>query len=279
MVIPKTSDLLKLHKLVPNKRLGQNFILDSNITDKIVRYIPNIDNAVVLEIGAGPGTLTRSLLTSSAKTIYALECDPKLITLLNILQGLYFDRLKIIESDALYFLEESIDLCKKITLVGNLPYNISVPLLFKWLCKTHLFDSLTLMFQKEVADRITAKPNNKNYGILSVMVQFSCCAFHNFDVNPKVFFPPPKITSSVITLIPKAIGDYPAHLRSTLKKICDAAFNQRRKILYNSLSKMTTYSKLLLDHTGIDGNLRAENLSVEQFTRLAAAYEKLNLID
>ena len=280
-MIPKISDLLRLHKLTPNRKLGQNFLLDTNITDKIVKYIPNVENATILEIGSGPGALTRSLLSSAAKLVYALEFDSSLIVLLNMLQDHYPDRLRVIEENALYFLEETIAFDQKIALIGNLPYNISVPLLFKWLDKLHLFNSLTLMFQKEVANRIIAQPHNKNYGILSVMVQFSCNVVHNFDISPGAFFPPPKVTSSVITLVPKPIDEYLIKLRPTLKKVCDAAFNQRRKTIRNSLSKVTIYSKLLLDNSEIDDNLRAENLSVEQFIRLAMEYEKLqfNLID
>ncbi len=276
-MLPKISDLLKQHQLYPSKKLGQNFLLDSNITDKIVRYIPNIKDAVILEIGSGPGALTRSLLASPAKLVYALEFDPKMIMLLNMLKDIHPNKLKIIEGDALYFSEEDLASNQKITLVGNLPYNISVPLLFKWLDKLNLFNSFTLMFQKEVADRITASPNNKNYGNLSVLTQFSCKVFHNFDINPAAFYPPPKITSSVITIIPKDQSEYPSELLPIVKKICHAAFNQRRKTIRNSLSKICFYTKLLLDNAEIDGNLRAENLSVEQFIRLAQEYIKLQL--
>ena len=274
-MIPKISALLKTHQLSPSKKLGQNFLLDSNITDKIVRYIPKIKNANVLEIGAGPGALTRSLLSSEAKMIFALEFDHKLVMLLELLKEKHPDRLMVIEGDALYFSEETLALGDKLTLVGNLPYNISVPLLFKWLDKSHLFNSLTLMFQKEVADRITATPNSKSYGILSVLTQFSSNVFHGFDISPTAFFPPPKVTSSVITIIPKTRNDYSIELYEILKKVCNAAFNQRRKTIRNSLSTITYCAKEILKNADIDDNLRAENLSVEQFVRLAKEYIKL----
>lgn len=274
-MIPKISALLKTHQLSPSKKLGQNFLLDSNITDKIVRYIPKIKNANVLEIGAGPGALTRSLLSSEAKIIFALEFDHKLVMLLELLKEKHPDRLMVIEGDALYFSEETLALGDKLTLVGNLPYNISVPLLFKWLDKSHLFNSLTLMFQKEVADRITATPNSKSYGNLSVLTQFSSNVFHGFDISPTAFFPPPKVTSSVITIIPKTRDDYSIELYEILKKVCNAAFNQRRKTIRNSLSTITYCAKEILKNADIDDNLRAENLSVEQFVRLAKEYIKL----
>ncbi len=274
-MIPKISALLKTHQLSPSKKLGQNFLLDSNITDKIVRNIPKIKNATVLEIGAGPGALTRSLLSSDAKMIFALEFDRKLVSLLELLQEQHPDRLKVIEGDALYFPEETLVSGHKLTLVGNLPYNISVPLLFKWLDKSHLFDSLTLMFQKEVADRIAAKPNSKSYGNLSVLTQFSSNVFHGFDISPTAFFPPPKVTSSVITIIPKPRDEYSIELYEVLKKICHAAFNQRRKTIRNSLSAITYCAKEILKNADIDDSLRAENLSVEQFVRLTEEYIKL----
>jgi 16S rRNA (adenine1518-N6/adenine1519-N6)-dimethyltransferase len=273
-VIPKISELLKAHQLSPSKKLGQNFLLDSNVTDKIVRYVPNIKDAVVLEIGAGPGALTRSLLSSSAKMIFALEFDRKLITLLELLQTQFPDKMQVIESDAIYFQEEIIAQGGKITLVGNLPYNISVPLLFKWLDKSHLFNSLTLMFQKEVADRIIAKPNSKSYGNLSVLAQFSSNVFHGFDISPTAFFPPPKVTSSVITVVPKPRDEYSMELYPVLKKICHAAFNQRRKTISNSLSAITYCAKEILKNADIDDGLRAENLSVDQFVRLTEEYIK-----
>lgn len=274
-MIPKISELLKIYQLSPSKKLGQNFLLDSNITDKIVKHVPRIKNANVLEIGAGPGALTRSLLSSDAKMIFALEFDHKLVKLLELLQEKYPDKLTVIEGDALYFSEETLTLGEKLTLVGNLPYNISVPLLFKWLDKSHLFNSLTLMFQKEVADRITATPNSKSYGNLSVLTQFSADVFHGFDISPTAFFPPPKVTSSVINIIPKTRDGYSIELYEVLKKVCNAAFNQRRKTIRNSLSKITYCAKQILKNADIDDGLRAENLSVEQFVRLAKEYMKL----
>lgn len=272
-MLPTVAQLLKIHQLTPSKKLGQNFLLDSNITDKIVRYIPRIKDTIVLEIGSGPGALTRSLLASEAKKVYALEFDHKMLELLRLLHPYYPGKLEIIEADALYFAEESLG--TKLALAGNLPYNISVPLLFKWLEKLDLFSSMTLMFQKEVANRIAAKPGGKNYGNLAVLVQFSCEVFHNFDINPAAFFPPPKVTSSVITIIPKEKGTYPAELFPVLRDLCHAAFNQRRKTIRNSLSKISYFPKLLLSNAEIDDNLRAENLSIDQFIRLTQEHIKL----
>lgn len=274
-MLPKILDLLKQYNLTPTKKLGQNFLLDGNITDKIIRYIPDLKDATVIEIGSGPGALTRSLLASDAKQVYALEFDGKMITLLDLLKTHFPDKLQVIQADAMTFKEESLG-SDKLTLVGNLPYNISVPLLFKWLDKIGTFSSLTLMFQKEVADRIKASPSSKDYGILSVMAQLSCDIFHNFDVSPESFYPPPKIWSSVITLVPRKEELCSLQLKSVLHKIVHAAFNQRRKTIRNSLNSVFVDTVKLLEMAEIDGNLRAENLTVEQYLRLSKEFLKLS---
>lgn len=266
-MLPKIRDLLKLHNLTPNKRLGQNFLLDSNITDKIVRHIPNIAGATILEIGSGPGALTRSLLASNANKIYALEFDSNMIKLLNILHEYYPKKMTILEADALNFAEESLPE-EKLIIAGNLPYNISVPLLFKWLDKIEKFSSLTLMFQKEVADRICAKPGTKSYGVLSIMAQFCCEISLDFDISPECFYPPPKIWSSVVTLVPKRNQQYNKKLKPYLYKIVSTAFNQRRKTLRNSLAPIASNISEILEKAEINEKLRAENLSLSDYIRI-----------
>ena len=259
--------MITAHGLNAKKSLGQHFILDSNLTDRIAKNA-NVGGTTVIEVGAGPGGLTRSLLSHNVSRLIAIEKDKDCIAALKSIKHNYKDRLDIIQADAL-----EIELSKLTTdpihIVANLPYNISIPLLLHWLRQASQISSMTLMFQKEVADRLTAVPSTKAYGRMSVMAQWLCEIRHLFNVDKRAFLPVPKVMSSVISLSVRQEQLAPAGWDS-LQKITASAFNQRRKMLRSSLK---TYN---LDFTAlnISPELRAENLSIEQFCSLARAISR-----
>ena len=257
------------HDLQPQKKLGQNFLLDQNITDKIARYAGNIEGQDVLEIGPGPGGLTRSILKNNPKHLYAVEKDPRCIA---ALQEIDDPRLSIIEADALKF--DVTTLPANIKIIANLPYNIGTELLMQWLDKLPHIQDLTIMLQKEVADRITGKPSSKEYGRLSVFCQWLCDINIAFHLPPEVFFPPPKVTSSVIHLKPLTTPRFPADAK-TLQHVVKTAFNQRRKMLRGSLKTLSPDIEGLLTSAGIRPDARPEDISIEAFCRLACLVHAL----
>lgn len=253
--------------LKPKKSLGQNFILSSEITKKIVALADSLENFNVIEIGPGYGALTREILVHNPKSLLSIEKDRDLVKhhdqLLNEHQGKY----RIIEADALHVIEEEL-IERPVKVIANLPYNISVVLFLKWLNNIKFFTSLTLMFQKEVADRITARPNSKDYGSLSVLSQLLCDIKKEFDIEPKEFFPRPKIHSSVITVNPLPTPKFAVNLE-TLTRLTRVVFSQRRKMLRNSLQNITNHAETVLENAKLSGNERPENLTIEQFCLLA----------
>uniref|UniRef100_A0A1A9VJN0 rRNA adenine N(6)-methyltransferase n=1 Tax=Glossina austeni TaxID=7395 RepID=A0A1A9VJN0_GLOAU len=253
--------------LKPKKSLGQNFILSSEITKKIVALAGSLENFNVIEIGPGYGALTREILVHNPKSLLSIEKDRDLVKhhdqLLNEHQGKY----RIIEADALHVTEEEL-IERPVKVIANLPYNISVVLFLKWLNNIKFFTNLTLMFQKEVADRITARPNSKDYGSLSVLSQLLCDIKKEFDIEPKEFFPRPKIHSSVITVNPLPTPKFAVNLE-TLTRLTRAVFAQRRKMLRNSLQNITNHAETVLENAKLSGNQRPENLTIEQFCSLA----------
>lgn len=270
--LPPLRDVIARHDLRANKRLGQNFLLDLNITHKIAAAIPDIDNHHVIEIGPGPGGLTRGLLSCGARKVTVIELDRRAIPALKDIQSAYGDdRLQIIEGDALALDIKDIKGRKPVWIAGNLPYNIATPLLFGWL--KAIYDApdqiagMVLMFQKEVGDRIIAAPGSKSYGRLSVMSQYLCETVRVFDLPPSVFVPPPKIYSSVLRFIPLKLDQNNKPPFQTLEAVTAAAFGQRRKMLRRSLGNYTE----ALTESGIDATRRAETLSVEEFVTLAKA--------
>lgn len=273
--LPSLKETISQYSISAKKKLGQNFILDLDLTDKISRLGGSIKDELVIEIGPGIGSLTRMLLANGAYVI-AVEKDRNCIDALRNLKNISGDRLNIIEGDALYIDEEKILLQHKfhppVKIIANLPYNIATELLLKWLKKPELFKSLTLMFQKEVAERINARPSTKDYGRLSIISQWLCEVSHNFDISPSVFFPPPKVESSVITLTPRKSPLYKAN-RDVLEKLCKAAFGQRRKMLRASLRQITDNPHTLLNAACIEETKRPEELTIEQFCTLARAFE------
>jgi len=276
--MPPVKEMMKSNGVFTKKSLGQNFLFDLNLTDKIARKAAPLEGRTIIEIGPGPGGLTRMILANGAEKLIVIEHDSTCIPILNDLKDLSGNHLEIIEQDALKINERTLlqehNITNPVKIVANLPYNIATELLFKWLDNIELFESLTLMFQKEVAARIAAKPNSKTYGILSVISQWLCEVNIDFDVNPSAFYPPPKVTSSVITLIPRAQPLAPANMIS-LKKVVKAAFGQRRKTLRVSLRQISDDSNALLKRAGINPQLRAENLDVIQFCALARAFEEI----
>ncbi|EAL59427.1 dimethyladenosine transferase [Wolbachia endosymbiont of Drosophila ananassae] len=264
---------MKKFLLKPKKSLGQNFILSSEITKKIVALAGSLENFNVIEIGPGYGALTREILVHNPKSLLSIEKDRDLVKhhdqLLNEHQGKY----RIIEADALHVTEEEL-IERPVKVIANLPYNISVVLFLKWLNNIKFFTNLTLMFQKEVADRITARPNSKDYGSLSVLSQLLCDIKKEFDIEPKEFFPRPKIHSSVITVNPLPIPKFAVNLE-TLTRLTRAVFSQRRKMLRNSLQNITNHTETVLENAKLSGNERPENLTIEQFCLLANNVECL----
>ncbi len=268
--LPPLRDVISKYDLQAKKSLGQNFLLDLNLTMRIARAAGKLDHCDVIEIGPGPGGLTRALLANGAKHVYAIERDKRCISVANDIAETVPGRLSIIEADALNIDYTSLGTSPK-KIVANLPYNIATPLLLGWLGNLEGIESMTLMFQKEVADRITAAPNTKAYGRLSIIAQWMCETYLEFNVSPKAFTPPPKVTSAIVTLVPRKepIADV---TRKSLETVTAAAFGQRRKMLRVSLKSLN----LDLESLDINPTSRAENLEVSEFCKLAKAYEENN---
>lgn len=272
MSLPPLRDVIARHGLMAKKSLGQNFLLDLNLTARIARGASVGPDSVVYEVGPGPGGLTRALLEAGA-TVIAVEKDDRCIEALAEVQAAYPGLLQVVPADALKVDETELVGGAPVQVVANLPYNVSTVLLAKWLTSETwppFFSSLTLMFQREVADRIAAPPGGKEYGRLSVLSQWRTVPKRLFDIPPSAFVPQPKITSSVVHFSVLREPVAPAELRD-LKTVVDAAFNQRRKMLRSSLKGLGVDTERLLAEAGIEPTLRAEVLSVEQFCALARA--------
>jgi 16S rRNA (adenine1518-N6/adenine1519-N6)-dimethyltransferase len=276
MSLPPLRDVIARHGLMAKKSLGQNFLLDLNLTGRIARGAGVGTDSLVFEVGPGPGGLTRALLEAGASVV-AVEKDDRCIEALAEVQEAYPGKLTVVPADALNVDEAALLAGRTAKVVANLPYNVSTVLLAKWLAAEDwppFFSSLTLMFQREVAERITAPPGGKDYGRLSVLSQWRTLPRRLFDIPPTAFVPQPKITSTVVhfSVLPEPVA--PADLRD-LKAVIDAAFNQRRKMLRSSLKGLGVDTEALLAEAGIEPTLRAEVLSVERFCALARALKKL----
>jgi 16S rRNA (adenine1518-N6/adenine1519-N6)-dimethyltransferase len=272
--LPPLREVIRRHDLSAKKSLGQNFLLDLNLTARIARAGGPLDGVTVVEIGPGPGGLTRALIASGARRVIAVERDSRAVAALEEIAAHYPGRLTVVSDDAL-----AVDVALYLDdgparIVANLPYNIATALLVRWLAVEPWppwFDMMVLMFQREVAERIVAKPGEKPYGRLAVFAGWRTEAKIMFDVAPSAFVPPPKVTSSVVRLIPR-----PAPLRctrSTLERVTAAAFGQRRKMLRQSLRALGIDPTQLLAVAGIGGAARAEEISVEGFVALANALD------
>ena len=268
MTLLSTSALIKKYQLDAQKSLGQNFILDKNFTDKIVASAGDLTNYTILEIGPGPGSLTRSILDAGCKKLIVIEKDHRCIRLLEEFKEFYGNRLEIIQGDAMEIDEIQITNNEKFKIIANLPYNVGTPLIFKWLKIADKISSMTLMLQKEVVERIVAKNSEKSYGRLAVMINFLCKTRMVFKVNKSVFTPPPKVTSAIVEIIPreKPLADCDF---TKLGKIAATAFSQRRKMLRSSLKSVFKQADQTLTNCDINPELRAENLTIEEFCKLA----------
>ena len=266
------SDVIARHGLHPRRALGQHFLLDPGLCARIARAARPRLPAVILEVGPGPGGLTRALLAAGAARIVAVEKDRRCAAALGELAARFPDRLEIIEGDALVFDIATLG-PTQIGIVANLPYNIGTRLLLRWLEGVERLDSMTLMFQKEVAARITAT-GGRNFGGLSVRAQWLCTCERMFDVSPGAFAPPPAVVSTVVRLVPRARPLAPAE-PSALDTVTRAAFGQRRKMLRRALRGLTRDPQALLRSAGISPEARAETLSVADFCALARAWTAL----
>lgn len=271
--LPPLRDVIRRYDLAARKSLGQNFLLDLNLTARIARAAAPLADATIVEIGPGPGGLTRALLALGAKRVIAVERDARAVAALADIAAHYPGRLTIVEGDALAFDPRPHLTAGPVRIVANLPYNIATPLLTGWLATEPWppwFDRMVLMFQREVAERLVATPGSKAYGRLSILTQWRTHPDILFDVSPKAFVPPPKVVSSVVSFVPR-----PAPLacdRRTLERVTEAAFGQRRKMLRQSLKTLGADPAGLLEQAGIAPTARAEEIAVEGFVRLANAF-------
>jgi len=262
--LPRLSEIIARFQLRPDKSLGQHFLLDPNLLDRIRSCAEPLAGRNVIEIGPGPGGLTRALLASDAASILAIELDPRAVAAITELAEAAHGRLKIIHADAL-----KADLPALVpaprAIVANLPYNVGSPLLVRWLAEAGAYDSLTLMFQLEVAERISSPPGEKAYGRLSVLAQWLCDVEIMMQVPASAFTPPPKVESAIVRLVPKPAQPPPEHFKA-MERLTAAAFGQRRKMLRGSLRALG--GEALLTRAGIDPSRRAETLTIAEFERL-----------
>jgi 16S rRNA (adenine1518-N6/adenine1519-N6)-dimethyltransferase len=268
--LPPLRDVIAAHDLAARKSLGQNFLLDLNLTRRIARAAGAENGGTFYEVGPGPGGLTRALLSEGAERVVAVERDPRCLPALAEIANAYPGRLEVIQADALTFDERAI-LPDGARIASNLPYNVGTGLLIKWLTGRSwppFWSSLTLMFQREVAQRITARPGSEHYGRLSVLAAWRTKAKILFDVNRNAFVPPPSVTSSIVRLDPLPAPVAPADLQK-LEAVTATAFGQRRKMLRQSLKPLG--GEALLEKAGIDPTARPEELTVQQFAALANA--------
>jgi 16S rRNA (adenine1518-N6/adenine1519-N6)-dimethyltransferase len=267
--LPKLAEVISRHGLAAKKSLGQHFLLDENLTSRIVALAGDLRGRQVVEVGPGPGGLTRPLLRSEAVHVTLVEIDPRAAEAMRELSALVPGRLTLVEQDAV-----GLDLTALVPaprqIIANLPYNVGSPLLVGWLRQAAAWERLTLMFQLEVAERITAAPDTDDYGRLGVLAQWCCRTNIVLRIPPEAFTPPPKVWSAVVRLEPHA--DQPgARLFKAMEQVTAAAFGQRRKMLRSALKSLG--GEKLLESAGIDATRRAETLSVAEFDRLARLVE------
>jgi 16S rRNA (adenine1518-N6/adenine1519-N6)-dimethyltransferase len=268
--LPPLREVIRQYDLAPRKSLGQNFLFDLNLTARIARAAGPLDDVTVIEIGPGPGGLTRALLATGAKRVIAVERDERAIPALEDIARHYPGRLEIVHGDAIGFDPAPMLNGAHARIVANLPYNIATLLLTGWLTTEPWppwFDMMVLMFQREVAERIVAQENDDAYGRLGVLANWRAETKILFDIAPGAFVPPPKVTSSVVRLVPR-----PAPLpcpRRALEQVAAAAFNQRRKMLRQSLKPLGVDPALLTQAAGIDPTRRAETVPISGFVAMA----------
>ena len=270
--LPSLKETVEKYQLLAKKSLGQNFLLDMNITEKIIRLSlaaqgkTDFQNECVYEIGPGPGGLTRAVLAANPAQLTVIEMDERCIQIMNDIKNVVGEKLQIVSGDALKYDFTQPSLWPK-NIVSNLPYNISVPLLVSWLKNAGQYKSMTLMFQKEVAERITADIGTKDYGRLSVLAQLTCNIKNLFNLSPSCFVPPPKIWSTVLLFRPLEQLPTPDILNKT-EKLAAMAFGQRRKMIRQSLKQISGIAEIC-EALDIDITCRAENLTPQQYLQIA----------
>ncbi|HZP07992.1 16S rRNA (adenine(1518)-N(6)/adenine(1519)-N(6))-dimethyltransferase RsmA [Methyloceanibacter sp.] len=271
--LPPLREVIRAAGLTAKKSLGQNFLLDFNLTRRIARAAGPLEGVTVVEIGPGPGGLTRALLLEGAARVVAIEKDERCLAALQAVAALYPGRLDIVAADARGVDYRTLHLPSPARIVANLPYSVGTPLLISWLKTTPWppwFDRLVLMFQREVAERIVALPRTKDYGRLGVLAQWRTNPRILFNVPAEAFTPQPKVDSAVVEFVPKAKPEPRCEVEQ-LERVTGAAFGQRRKMLRSSLRQITQDSEALLVRLGIPPTARAEELDVAQFCRIAGA--------
>ncbi|MBF0130253.1 MAG: 16S rRNA (adenine(1518)-N(6)/adenine(1519)-N(6))-dimethyltransferase RsmA [Alphaproteobacteria bacterium] len=267
--LPPLRDVIARHDLAARRSLGQHFLLDLNLTGRIARAAGDLSTGTTIEIGPGPGGLTRALLDAGAQVV-AVERDARCIAALAEVSRSYPGRLRVIEADALAVDLDSLGPAPR-RVVANLPYNISTVLLLKWLRRIGDVSDMVLMFQKEVVDRLTASPGSRDYGRLGVIVGWLCETRTQFDVHPRAFTPPPKVMSTVVRLTPRPEPLAPASF-PTMERVTAAAFGQRRKMLRSSLRALGD-AQALCAAAGLPPTARAEEIDVPGFCALARAVD------
>ena len=276
--LPPLRDVIAAHGLAAKKSLGQNFLLDLNLTRRIARAAGPLEGTTIYEVGPGPGGLTRALLMEGASRVIAVERDARCVAALEEIGHAYPGRLDIVEDDALGIDEPELLRAQNVTgpvrIASNLPYNIGSALLVKWLTGAPFWQSLTLMFQREVALRLAAQPGNKDYGRLSILTQWRTAPRILFDVSPRAFTPPPKVTSAIVRIepLPQPIAE--ARL-ADLEAVTKAAFGHRRKMLRQSLKSLSPDAAALIARAGLNPEERAERLTIAQFAALARAQREM----
>lgn len=268
--LPPLRDVIRNHDLVAKKQLGQNFLLDLNLTSKIARQAGDLTACDVLEIGPGPGGLTRGLLAEGARRVLAIEKDPRCLPALAEIAAVYPGKLTVLGGDALQ-IDPTAHLTAPIRVIANLPYNVGTELLVRWLTPDQwppFWESLTLMFQREVAERIVAKPRTDHYGRLALLAQWRCDAQIVMSLPPEAFTPAPKVHSAVVHLTRLAQPRFAAD-GAVLARVMAMAFNQRRKMLRSSLKGMGPGIEEKLRAANIEPTCRAEEIGLEQFCALA----------
>lgn len=266
--LPPLRDVIARHGLDAKKALGQNFLLDLNLTQKVARTAGSLEGCTVFEVGPGPGGLTRAMLALGAEKVVAVERDPRCLPALAEIEAHYPGRLEVIEGDALKTDFEAMANGRPVKIIANLPYNVGTQLLVNWLMPRQwppFWQSLTLMFQKEVGQRIVADADDNHYGRLGVLCGWRTTAHMAFDIPPQAFTPPPKVTSTVVHLEPR-LTPLDCDIQK-LERVTHAAFGQRRKMLRQSLKPLG--GEALLAKAEIDPQRRAETLEVDEFVRLA----------
>jgi len=269
-VLPPLREVIARHGLDARKALGQHFLFDLNLTGRIARAAGDLSVGTVIEIGPGPGGLTRALLDAGARQVIAIERDDRAIAIQQEIAAVWPGRLEIIAADALTIDIASLGEAPR-RIVANLPYNISTVLLLSWLRQVTAFERMVLMFQKEVVDRLAAAPGDSSYGRLSVITQWLCAVRPLFGVDRRAFTPPPAVASTVVEIVPRAVPLAPARF-ATLERVTAAAFGQRRKMLRSSLKALGD-AEALIAAAGLEPTQRAETVPVEGFCALARAVD------